>query len=258
MEDFGYQKDGSQDKLSNVAKKSFLLGATLFSITCFIYITINAYYFVYQEKDSNIEVIKAKTGPIKVLAEDSSKKPSMQINHSIYEDIFGNNKAKKGANKTKVRNIPKPALPPKIDRRLIKESRSKESKLTSKNLEQKIIVYSDSIKNKTAAKDLLTKVKGKKTASARPTRSKKRSVRVQVAAMTSRNAAQKNWNNLNRAHSGLFSGLKPFIEKVNLGKRGIFFRLQIGNFYNQVEAEEFCNRYVAKTRKSRADCIIVE
>jgi hypothetical protein len=45
---------------------------------------------------------------------------------------------------------------------------------------------------------------------------------------------------------------------VSLGKRGIFYRLQIGEFFNQIEAEEFCGKYVAQTKKSRADCIVVE
>jgi hypothetical protein len=87
---------------------------------------------------------------------------------------------------------------------------------------------------------------------------KKVMVRVQVAAMTSKEAAQDNWKKLNRLYPDLFGDFKPFIEKVDLGKRGIFYRLQVGNFFNQVEAEEFCSRYVAKAQKSRADCIVVE
>jgi hypothetical protein len=76
--------------------------------------------------------------------------------------------------------------------------------------------------------------------------------------MTSKSAADEQWTRLSRRYSNLFSGLKPFTEAVNLGKKGIFYRLQIGNFYNQIEAEEFCSRYVAQAGKTKADCIVVE
>lgn len=264
MEDFGYQKD-SQSRLLEIGKRAFLVGATLFSIACFIYITINAYYFVYQDPDANIELISATKGPIKVLAEDVPKKKdgaTMQINRSIYEDIFGN---KKASEKTKIRKVLKPAIPPKqkinksstanaeSDHRLIK-------KTASKGVNQRIVVYSDTKTATKSAADLLTKTDGKRTTQPikKSRRSGKRSVRVQVAAMSSKEAAQAGWKKLSRIYPKLLSGLKPKIEEVDLGKRGLFYRLQIGSFYNQLEAEEFCGRYVAQAQKSSADCIIVE
>ena len=45
---------------------------------------------------------------------------------------------------------------------------------------------------------------------------------------------------------------------MNLGKKGIFFRLQIGNFSDQVEAEGFCKKYILQMQKAKADCIVVE
>ena len=274
MEDFGYQKDETKSKFSELTKRGFLVGATLFSIACFIYITVNAYYFVYEDKESDIEIIKAEEGPIKVLEEGANETDSMQIDRSIYEDIFGNQKVKKEVVNAKIRNAPTPALPPKsaeIDRRLIREqtpptlisSDSKKPEIARSNKEEKIIVYSNA-KSEGPSKDLLTKTDGKerevteKSMEKPPVKSQKRAVRVQVAAMTSKSAADDSWNRLNRLYPSLFSGLKSFTEEVNLGKRGIFYRLQIGNFYNQIEAEEFCNKYVAQAQKSRADCIIVE
>ena len=268
MEDFGYQKD-SQSKFLEIGKKAFLVGATIFSIACFIYITINAYYFVYQDPDAEIEMISATEGPIKVLAENNNKKKdgaTMQINRSIYEDIFGN---KKASEKTKVLKVLKPAIPPKkevkkstqsndnvkatSDRRLIK-------KPVSQGRNQRIVVFSDSKDSNKSAADLLTKTDGKRTTQPikQSTKTGKRSVRVQVAAMSSKKAAQAGWDRLARMYPKLLSDLEPEIEEVNLGKRGLFYRLQIGSFYNQLEAEEFCGRYVAQSQKSRADCIIVE
>lgn len=264
MEDFGYQKDGDGNKFSDVTKKIFLAAATLFSLAAFVYITINAYYFVYQDKNADIETIKSPEAPIKVIEDESTAASgSMQIDRSIYEDIFGSKKEALKQGNAKIRNTPEPALPPK---NFIKEGTptvktEPEKEIPAAVKEQKIVVY-DGAKNEKPSKDLLTKMDGEKrdnTAAPAPKVSeKKRAIRVQVAAMTSENAAEENWKRLNRLYPSLFSGLKSFTEKVDLGKRGIFYRLQIGNFYNQVEAEEFCNRYVSQAQKSRADCIIVE
>jgi len=264
MEDFGYQKDDSQNKFSSLAKKSFLVGATLFSIAGFIYVTISAYYFVYQDRNSDIEVIKAEEGPIKVLEEEKSSENSMQIDSSIYEDIFGNKGMKKENIRQaipKIKTAPEPVLPPP---NLAKKSLTKESVINKdpkpvKAEDQKIIIFSDATKKEAPAKDLLTNGDNeRKEPKVAPASEKKRAVRVQIAAMTSKNSANEHWDKLNQLYPNLFSGLRSYNEEVNLGKRGIFYRLQIGNFYNQIEAEEFCGKYVAQAQKSKADCIVVE
>ena len=267
MEDFGYKKDETQSKFSDISKRGFLIGATLFSIACFVYVTIDAYYFVYQDENSDIEVIKAEEGPIKVIEEKPEEAAgSMQIDRTIYEDIFGNKERRKEMANPKIHSAPAPALPPKaaeVDRRLIKEAAPiAQPKAVAKTQEQKIVVFSDAAKKEEPAKDLLTNTKGEGRAVAvKPAaapKSQKRSIRVQVAAMTSKGAADESWVKLSKLYSGLFSGLKPFVEEADLGKRGIFYRLQIGTFFNQVEAEEFCNKYVTQTKKGRGDCIVVE
>ena len=87
---------------------------------------------------------------------------------------------------------------------------------------------------------------------------KPRVVRVQIAAMSSKSVAEANWQKLKTEHSKIFNKLKPFIEEINLGKKDSFYRLQVGNFFNQVEADEFCAKYINATQKNKADCIVVE
>ena len=89
MEDFGYLKE-EKSKFSELLKRFFLIGATLFSIACFIYVTISAYNFVYNDQNNNVETIKSPEGEIKVTEEalvnvDAEKEKT----NSIYDDIFG-------------------------------------------------------------------------------------------------------------------------------------------------------------------------
>lgn len=272
MEDFGYQRNSDQQgPFSDLTKRTFMVVAALFSLAAFIYITVSAYYFVYQDSNnSEVETIKSPEGPIKVVEEQDSGSENgaaMQIDHKIYEDIFGNKKNVERQENTKVRNAPEPALPPKVvATKTPAPAPIVAAQPTTKPIDpkanQKIIVYENGQKPAETSKDLLTKTDGEKrdntAAPARKPLEKKLAVRVQVAAMTSEDAAQENWKRLNRLYPSLFSGLKSYVAKVDLGKKGIFYRLQIGTFYNQIEAEEFCNRYVTQSQKSRADCIVVE
>ena len=127
MEDFGYLKEEEQSKFTRILKKMFMLGATLLSIACFIYVTVNAYYYVYDEDNGQIETITSPEEPIKIMAEESSDNQETTIvNNSIYEDIFGNKAHKKETSNPKIHAAPAPAIPPKIepDRRLVKETTS--------------------------------------------------------------------------------------------------------------------------------------
>ncbi len=285
MEDFGYVKDEKKKDLSQLMRKIALSCATLFSISCFIYITISAYYYVYEEQDNNVETIKSPEGPIKVVEEDqvAIRGDEHKINDSIYEDIFGTKKESITKAASKIRISPEPALPPKHlvadigesvpDLNVAEEDKSEqevkkpETKAEKrKTQQQQILVYSDKPKETQGSQDLLTKGKVEPKAPTKklsdqnidkPKTEKRRYVRVQVAALTSKKSADEYWKKIS-SNSRLVSGLKPFTEEVNLGKKGIFFRLQIGNFSDQVEAESFCKHYTVQMQKSKADCIVVE
>lgn len=252
MEDFGYKKTDEKTELPGAAKRILLGFATLFSIAVFVYITISAYYFVHQDKDADIETIKSPEGPIKVVEQEEQSE--IKVDHGIYEDIFGSKHAASKNKNVKIRDHAEPALPHK-------EPEKKEVKKD----EEKIVVYSaekkDSTKQVVAKENAQEKDVERRDNTALASKKRengKKMIRVQIAAMSSREAASEQWRKLDNSYSQLFSDLKPYVEKVDLGKRGIFYRLQIGNFPDQVSAEKFCNRYVAQTKKSSADCIIVE
>lgn len=280
MEDFGYVKDEKKKDLSQLTRKIALSCATLFSISCFIYITINAYYYVYEEENNNVETIKSPEGPIKVVEEDdiAIQGDGPKINDSIYEDIFGNKKESLVNAVPKIRISPEPAIPPKhlAEDKMLNETvpnfnsaeveKEKEpQQKPNKKQPQPIIVFNENAKENTGTKDFLTKGKIEEKAPSKKTSDqnldkktdKRRYVRVQLAALTSKKSAKEYWEKIS-SNSRLFSGLKSFTEEVDLGKKGIFYRLQVGNFSDQVEADDFCKRYTLQMQKNKADCIVVE
>jgi hypothetical protein len=268
MEDFGYLKE-EKAGFPLLLKKVFLLSATLFSIACFIYITIHAYKFVYGDDNQTgeIETIKSPEEPIKVVEGEGEIKENdnnKKSDDSIYDDIFGNKKESLAQAIPKIHLAPEP--PKKVDPFIIHEGSlaniNNVKSTENKNPNQKIVVYADK-KDENPSYDLLTKNKIEekkevKTQEIRKKTASKNLIKVQIAALTSKGAADEYWKKLNNIDPNLFSELKLFTEKIDLGKRGIFYRVQIGNFSTQTEADEFCNNYISRTKKSRADCILVE
>lgn len=286
MEDFGYSKNREENQTSSLIKRAMLLGMTLFSLACFGYITVSAYYF-FVSNSNNVEIIKAPANPIKVveIEESLDNQDGMKIDSTIYEDIFGTRKKNQDI---KIKEVVEPAIPPKkeignqqnsinknnessqiseLPNQDAVSNKSSENKINSQNSSQnKIIVYSaqekiskNELKNSGNIAINKSDSQNNKTS---PINSgaveKKKYIRVQIAALTSKEAANQYFLKLENQFPNLFSGLKEYVEEVDLGKRGIFFRLQIGNFFDQIRAENFCNKYIMQTQKSKADCIIVE
>ena len=133
MEDFGYsnKKKKQEDGLGSM-KKIALIAASLFSVACFIYVTIQAYNFFYSGNGKNVETIHSPEGQIKIMEEEKNalNNKESEINHAVYDDIFGNKKESLKQSKPKLRAITEPAIPPQI-KELVKE------KITTKTAEVK-------------------------------------------------------------------------------------------------------------------------
>ncbi len=278
MEDFGYLKDDNNNN-SAIIKKAAMIGATLFSISCFIYVTISAYNFIrMDEKNRVIEIIKSPEEPIKVVEEYkydeiNNQNNGVKIDKEIYEDIFGNKKEALASNPKHIRMQEEPASPPIIDQQFQddeelespQDQKTEKSQTTTKQLTKaeinnqnnKIIVFSQNNQQNKNDQILLGQTNQRSQLNTN-NQHKKRTVRVQVAAFNSKKLSKEYWQKINHDYDNLFSGLRYYIEEADLGKKGIFYRLQIGNFINQIEAENFCNRFVLQAKKTRSDCIIVE
>ena len=259
MEDFGYKKSGNT-KISVLVKKSLLLAASLFSIACFLFVTLLAYRHFYGDKNSNVRIIESPQGPIKVFAKHKVQKKDH--NQLIYRDILEKKKA--SDLKPVIIKSPEPKKPPQQNKPIIYKANSaqnnkevKKDKIRKNN--EQIIVFAGASERSKSTTIFDREADLQKAAAAKKKASKRRiRIKVQIAALTSMESARVSWKKMSRLYSELFYGYKHYIQKVDLGKRGVFYRLQIGDFYNQVKAEEFCRKYIAKSQKTSADCIIVE
>ena len=77
---------------------------------------------------------------------------------------------------------------------------------------------------------------------------------VQLAALKAKDSARPAWARLQKAHPALLGDRELAIQRVDLGDRGIFFRVQAGFFVERAGARDLCNALKARGQ----DCLVVK
>jgi cell division septation protein DedD len=77
---------------------------------------------------------------------------------------------------------------------------------------------------------------------------------VQLAALRAEDGARPAWARLQKAHPALLGDRELTIQRVDLGDRGIFYRVQTGFFADRVGARALCNALKARGQ----DCLVVK
>lgn len=80
-----------------------------------------------------------------------------------------------------------------------------------------------------------------------------RGYRLQVGAVRSPEAAKQEWERLKRLHGDVLGDLGVSTERVDLGQRGIFYRIQAGPIADAAKAERDCN----ELKQHGVGCILV-
>jgi hypothetical protein len=232
-EDFYYSRENNIHFIKKIIEKALVFILITISVASFLYITINAYYFADKKKNDSIAVIESPKQKIKVkVKKDIKEVPN--IDKIIYKNIVGNDKENFDKKNIKIIDNIKPAL--------YQENIKKKTKIKPKKQELSRIKKDPQIIDLSQKEEEYIEY----------------GTRVQVAAMSSKEAAEKYWNYIVKNNSNLVKNYNRFITKINLGKRGVFYRLQIGNFRTQNKAERFCQEFIMKNNKDESDCIILD
>jgi hypothetical protein len=65
---------------------------------------------------------------------------------------------------------------------------------------------------------------------------------VHLASYRTQKAADRGWTQLRRAHRALLAGLTPEVDKVNLARKGTWYRLMVGPVESSQAATELCRK----------------
>ena len=79
---------------------------------------------------------------------------------------------------------------------------------------------------------------------------------IHLASYRTRKSADRGWAQIKRAHGKLIGGLDPMISKVNLGRKGTYYRLKAGPFNSAKEAKAMCGKL--KRRRQFCEATVME
>ena len=65
---------------------------------------------------------------------------------------------------------------------------------------------------------------------------------IHLASYRTRKSADKGWAQIKRANKKLLAGLEHKVTRVNLGKKGTYFRLKAGPFKSAKAAKQICRK----------------
>jgi len=77
---------------------------------------------------------------------------------------------------------------------------------------------------------------------------------IQLASLTSVEAAEQTWSRLQRQHAGLLGDMAVNIQKAEIDGKGTYFRVQAGPLPNRATADDMC----AQLKAAQQDCIVVK
>jgi hypothetical protein len=234
FDEFDYSLDKKHDKSTKrKLKKLSLILSVILVFFLFFYIVSNAYKFITKKPSlEDITLVKAKTNQIKILSESKEKMKVNNIEMDVYSVLDKKEEEIKikGAKNTKTSDkdliekldLPRRNLRPSI--KTTKKENGTEDKLNTNPKTQEI---------------------------------KTSYIRAQISALNSKEKAIKYWNERKNKFNDLFEDKKYFIEEADLGVKGKFYRLQVGNFNKVEDVRNFCDKYIKLTSNNKVDCIVI-
>jgi len=236
------------------AKRIALIVGAVVTFICFIFIVIASYRFVNTKPlPTDVPLIRAKTHKIKIIPKNQKKSNINNLDIEIYNNISNDSPELSEKELLVVKSSEKLVNEEGIDlEKKINEISDEGMSIAQNNIkkkEQKDVLY-QKLEKDLNNKMLIKNIKEGKAL--------KPSIKVQLAALKSKSAAVAYWKNIQKKDPSFFNNKFVFFEKIDLKQKGVFYRLQVGNFNNVIEAKDFCKQYTSSSEKRSSDCIIIK
>lgn len=82
--------------------------------------------------------------------------------------------------------------------------------------------------------------------------------KAQLIALKNQQQAKIFIDNTRKLYANLLKDLNIFIVKIDLKEKGIFYRVQVGNFNTKEDASNFCKEYIKLGNKNITNCIVIK
>lgn len=236
------EEEENINRKTKLAKRIFLL-----SLACVIIVAVwFVYHSTYKIKltPEEIPIIKSDNQATKIKPEDPGGMVISNMDKTIYDSL--NNKPQT-KNKEYENTISAPEEPMdtkkivSIEPEIIENKSTLTAVVEHQEDIEKIVKPLPEEKKKQFSKNINNKNKSK-------------GYKVQLGAFRSEDLAINQWNNLKGKYPKILGGLSYSIEKKNIKNKGIFYRLQAGNFLGESEARLLCKKLI----NLKQGCFIVK
>jgi hypothetical protein len=235
-----YQQNYTNEKKTNHGFSGLSITILSIAITGCLFTSWYLFNNSKDKTDGNIIVINADNEEIKTKPSDPGGMVVDNMDRVIYDTIDGY----KQNEEPEVKILPTPEEP--IDKTKLVEA-SKESPTENDKIEERIIIDTkvDIVENKTIDKEeeeyIKPVVKAQTSKKLQELANQQENgFKIQLASFRSKTDAQKEWDNLSRKFPKLISKYKHSIVSKNIEGKGIFYRLHVGSFNSESEAQKTC------------------
>lgn len=228
----------------------FLLILSILSIFSFIFIIYKSYKISKLKKDpDNVALIKKADGIVKITdVENETEVRSLEKEFYKGDEDFSEIKV----------------IEEKVDERLYLEAKINELFDNIENVD----VANNVVKEKVKTIEKIERVekedtpvfaaKNEESIKANTNDVLEKVIKVQLGALKTEEFAVEYTNKLLLKYPDLFKGLVSYVKIADLKDKGIFYRVQFGDFKTKEEAKSFCDKYIKITNNKSYSCIIIE
>jgi cell division septation protein DedD len=212
------------------------------------------YFYAYQRgleegQKSNPPLVKADPGPVRLTPEEAGVEQAPPQDLTIYGIAQGKPDSNDGGRESLMQDGGDPEAGSDVASKVATEAPA-EPKAASTEAPVEAAVE-EPIAQQAAAQPMPVSVKKPAPKPDADALLQKRYM-VQLAATRSRALARSTFGDMQKKYPQLLSGRDPLILRIDLGAKGIFYRVNIGGFQNRADAIEFC----ASLKNAGQDCLV--
>lgn len=118
--------------------------------------------------------------------------------------------------------------------------------------------YNDDVKIDKNIKELVINEKREDAENIVSEKTNAKFYKAQLIALKNQQQANNFIEQTKKKYGSILKNLDIFMVKIDLREKGIFYRVQVGNFNTREDALRFCSEYIKLSNKNLTNCIVVK
>lgn len=230
----------------NIIYKKYLITFISLIITIlFCFIIYKSYKISKQDIDS-LPIIKSDVEVVKI-KNDNSELEEIDVNSFYMDETISKDKLERQSLNNKINDITTESIKTEIV-----------DNETMKNKPEENVSNNTDIHINKNIKNLIVNEKQDDVVTETDSLNNDDFYKAQLIALKNQQQAKNFIEQTKKKYYNLLKNLDIFIMKIDLKEKGVFYRVQVGNFNTKSDAVNFCKEYIKIGNKNITNCIVVK